>query len=67
MIQKFHRHYIQYELKYYSGSLDFPCAFCNRNSYRNFQLTIGKEHHISICEDCLKKVKEQDVIKRVKP
>lgn len=50
-----HRKHI--ELKYYQGSLDFPCDFCNSNSYRNFHLTINGDLIAVICEGCLNRCK----------
>ena len=51
--------HIRLELKWYHGSLDFPCEFCCSNSYQNYHIQVG-DKLISICEDCLKKAKEED-------
>jgi len=48
---------IKYELEWYNGSLDFPCDFCDSNSYQNFHITVGGELTV-VCEDCLKRTKE---------
>ena len=45
-----------YSLEYYRGSLDFPCDFCNSNSYTNFHIHVNSEL-IVVCEDCLMKSK----------
>jgi len=44
-------------LSYQKTSLDFPCNFCNSNSYANYHLRLGGHGIINICEDCLKKAK----------
>jgi len=48
----------EYRLEYYIGSLDFPCDFCDSNSYKNYHLRKGNTL-IVVCEDCLKEVKER--------
>lgn len=45
------------ELLYYVGSLDYPCDFCDKNSYENWHLTVDGKVTV-ICEDCLKRAKE---------
>lgn len=45
-----------YGLKYYNGSLDFPCDFCNSNSYANYHIMINYDL-VVICEKCLAKEK----------
>lgn len=44
--------WVRISAEYYTGSLDFPCDFCELNSYRNFH--ISKDSiTIVVCEDCL--------------
>ena len=44
------------EIEHYKGSLDFPCDFCNSNSYDN--LHIMKDNDlIVICWECINKLK----------
>lgn len=45
------------ELEWYEGSLDWPCTFCESNSYNNFHLKVDNKT-VVICKDCLKKVEE---------
>jgi hypothetical protein len=51
------REWKKIELIFYRGSLDFPCNFCNSNSYQNFHVKNGDDV-VVVCEDCLKKEKE---------
>lgn len=44
-------------LEFKSTSLDFPCEFCQSNSYENFHFHIGGDLY-NICEKCLSKAKE---------
>jgi len=56
-IQKIKKEIAFYDLSYYHGSLDFPCDFCGKNSYKNFH--IKKDNAlIVVCEDCLKEAKK---------
>lgn len=52
-----HERHIKYELYYYTGSLDFPCDFCNSQSYANFHIKVKGELTV-VCEKCLAKVKK---------
>ena len=45
-----------YKLEWYNGSLDFPCDFCNTNSYQNFHINVNDEL-VVVCESCLNKCK----------
>jgi hypothetical protein len=48
-------------LEYYTGSLDFPCDFCGKNSYANYHLSGACQIlQFVVCEDCLKKAKRTD-------
>lgn len=40
----------------YNGSLDFPCDFCNSNSYNNYHFTKNGVLELVVCKDCLKKM-----------
>lgn len=48
---------VKYVLRWYHGSLDFPCDFCNSNSYQNYHIEIDNRTEIVICEKCLKEAK----------
>jgi len=47
------------ELEYYQGSLDFPCNFCDSNSYKNYHISINGNLRVVICEECLNKIKQK--------
>jgi len=51
--------YTKVKLDYYIGSLDFPCDFCNSNSYRNYHYSEKGEVMGVFCESCLKKCKSE--------
>jgi hypothetical protein len=56
---KTHRKIIEsLELKYEITSLDYPCDFCNSNSYRNFHISKNGRLEFNICESCLNKAKQ---------
>ena len=38
------------------GSLDYPCDFCNKNSYNNIHIFIDKKLVCVVCDNCLKEV-----------
>lgn len=59
MIEKIKIEHHKYKLEWYRGSLDFPCDFCGSNSYRNYHITKDESLEFVVCEDCLKKVKEE--------
>ena len=48
------------EIKHYRGSLDFPCHFCDKNSYDNYHFKINYSVYFVVCSDCLKKVLRSD-------
>lgn len=54
------REWAYYEMNHYTGTLDFPCDFCNNNSYDNIQ--IEKDGHllVVICKDCFDKVMKEE-------
>ena len=56
-IVKSERH--KYEVNRYRGSLDFPCDFCDHNSYDNMHFKKG-DVLIVVCKDCLDKAWEAD-------
>lgn len=43
------------KLNHYNDSLDFPCDFCNSNSYDNYHLFENDKIKFVVCKDCLKK------------
>ena len=45
----------RYEIEHYQGSLDFPCDFCDSNSYDNFHFKKDREIKFVICKDCIDK------------
>lgn len=47
------------EFKRYKGSLDFPCDFCNSNSYDNYHLSKDRKIEFVFCDKCFKEVKEE--------
>lgn len=49
-----------YELKWYEGSLDFPCDFCDGNSYKNYHICKNGVM-VVVCEKCLKETKNQNI------
>lgn len=51
-MKQFNQRIRRYELKWYEGTLDFPCDFCKTNSYKNFHISVGEEM-ITVCEKCL--------------
>jgi len=57
-MKKFKNIWVKYELKWYTGSLDFSCYFCDSNSYRNFHISMG-DNIIVVCVECLKKAQQE--------
>ena len=51
------------EVKFYYGSLDFPCDICEHNSYQNFHFKLNGNLVGVICEDCLQKIKLEELNK----
>lgn len=54
---KHKKEFVKYRLKWYHGSLDFPCDFCDSNSYQNYHIERDGKL-IVVCEKCLKEVKK---------
>ena len=59
-MRKTKREYVRYdihiyEIEHYRGSLDFPCDFCDSNSYDNLQFSKDEELYFVVCKDCIKK------------
>ena len=48
-----------YEMKHYKGTLDFPCDFCNSNSYDNFHISKDNTIIVVFCKDCFDKLINQ--------
>ena len=48
-----------YKIKHYNGSLDFPCDFCNSNSYDNYHILKGYDVQIVVCQKCLNKLRDK--------
>jgi len=48
--------YWKLKLEHYRGSLDFPCDFCNSNSYDNLHISKGNQLKFVICKKCIDNV-----------
>lgn len=56
MIEKTKREFWHLKMEHYKGSLDFPCDFCNSNSYDNIHLSKGNQLKFVVCKVCIDKV-----------
>lgn len=48
--------HIKYKIEHYTGTLDFPCDFCNTHSYDNYHFRIDNSILMVVCKDCLMRV-----------
>lgn len=43
------------EINHYKGSLDYPCDFCETNSYDNYHFEKNFKKEFTVCKGCLEK------------